>query len=81
MKRRHGSFKACYNIPPDKSLDNSINKLSNLNELQFPKTWQQLEGEQKKKCTNGFKSGGNILGQSASNRKNKLFIIIFPKKN
>ena len=37
-----------------------------------------LEGEQKKKCTNVFKSGGNILGQRASKCYNKLFIIKIP---
>ena len=35
-----------------------------------------VEGEQKK-CTDVFKSGGNILGQSASKCLNKLFIIKF----
>ena len=29
--------------------------------------------------TDVFKSGGNILGQRASKRKNKLFIIKFPQ--
>ena len=37
----------------------------------------KLEGEEKK-CTNDFKSGGKILGQSASKNPNKLFIITFP---
>ena len=37
----------------------------------------KTRGWVKKKCTNGFKSGGNILGQSASKRYNKLFIIRF----
>ena len=35
----------------------------------------------KKKYTDFFKSGGNILAQSASRRKNKLFIIKFPLKS
>ena len=34
-----------------------------------------VEGE-KKKYTNVFKSGGNILGQSASKCENKMLIII-----
>ena len=34
----------------------------------------------RKKYTDVFKSGGNFLGQSASKRKNKLFIIKLPLK-
>ena len=37
-------------------------------------------GWAKKKYTNVIKSGGNILGQSASKRSDKLFIIRFPLK-
>ena len=45
-----------------------------------PKNWNNTRGWVKKKYTNGFKSGGNILDQSASKCYNKLFIIKFPLK-
>ena len=41
---------------------------------------KKIEGELEKKYVNGFKSGGNILDQTASKYKNKLFIIRFPLK-
>ena len=40
----------------------------------------QARGWAKIKYTNVFKSRGNILGQSASKRKNKLLIMKFPLK-
>ena len=48
---------------------------------QFPFWWIYYchsRGWTEKEYTNVFKSGGNILGQSASKRYNKLFIIKFP---
>ena len=52
------------------------------NSLRIPQsaTARSTRGWVKKKCTNVNKSGGNILGQSASKYQTKLFIIKFPLK-
>ena len=62
-----------FNISSPKAVNKylTVTKIGNRNQLTMEEEGEfavLLEGERKKKCTNGFKSGGNILGQNASKR-------------